>query len=149
MNGTGRSARPVLFLSETTLTHSFELEAEDGLSLQHYEYLDRRHPDRLKDDDAAARLLCDITAGFLGAWGADDAVVLVVDEGPTVLEVSAPSAERLAYARDRLFGSRNPQGVAGVVDILMKTEPFGGLDWHNEMSGRDTERWNLLMAAQD
>jgi hypothetical protein len=75
MNGTGRSARPVLFLSETTLTHSFELEGEDGLSLQHYEYLDRRHPDRLEDDDAAARLLC--------------------------------------------------------------------------MSARDTERWNLLMAAQD
>ena len=112
-------------------------------------YLARRHPDRLEDDDTAARLLCDITAGFLGAWGADDAIVLVVVEGPNVLEVSAPTAERLAYARDRLFFGRDPEGVAGVVDLLMRAESFGGFDWHNALSASDAERWNLLMAARD
>ena len=127
--------------------HSFELWADDGLTPRHRDFLSRRHPGRQEDHDAAAKLLCDITAEFLWAWGADDATVRVEAEGPTLLEVSAPTAKRLDYARYRLFGPDIGQGVAGVVDLLVEAEPQGGFDWHNALAARDTERWNLLMAA--
>jgi hypothetical protein len=130
------------------LTHSFQLEADD-LTLQHWKFLDRRHPGRLEDHAAAARLLGDITAAFLGACGGDDAIVSAEAAGPTLLEVSAPTAERLAYARDHLFSPDLPPGVAGVADLVMGPEELGGIDWHSEMSARDTERWNLLKAARD
>ena len=65
------------------------------------------------------------------------------------MEVSAPNAARLDVARNRLFGPENRQGVAGVVDLLVEAEPQGGFDWHNALAARDTERWNLRMAAAE
>ena len=66
----------------------FELDAA-GLTDAHLGYLDRRHPGRCDEADGFARLLCDLTAGIAGAWGADDAVVTVAADWPVTLEVGA------------------------------------------------------------